>query len=110
MQIQVVSKSGMDQQTGHGLFAVVFAAVLAVDACLYPSGYLFDRKVMRLHLHTCVSNEVWFLCFLFGDAEEKKEVMTVLCIKELLVYSNYRMPASFSNEMIQCGKCGKWAW
>ena len=34
MQIHASSvKDKLDQQTGHGLFAVVFAAVLAIDAC-----------------------------------------------------------------------------
>ena len=53
-----IVKDRLDQQTG--LFAVVFAAVL-LKMHAHPSGYLFDWKLMRLHLHTCVSNEVWFL-------------------------------------------------
>ena len=66
---------------------------------------LFDQKLMRSHLHTCVSNGVWFLFPVRRCRREKRS--DVLCIKQLLVYCNYRMPASFSNEIIQCGKCGK---
>ena len=49
--------------------------------------------------------------FLFGDVEEKKR-SDVRCIKQLHVpvYCSCRMPVSFSNEMIQCRKCGKWSY
>ena len=68
-----------------GLFAVAFAAVLAEGA--HPSGYLFNLKLMRSH---CTFTLVYQMKFGFH------------------VYCNCRMPASFSDEMIQCGKCGKW--
>ena len=69
-----------------------------------PRGYLFDRKLMRL-VFILVFQMKYGFRFLFGDVEEKKEVMCY--VLQLLVYCNYRMPASFSNEMIQCRKCGK---
>ena len=35
----------------------------------------------------------------------KEKLSDVQCIKQPLVYCNCRMPSSFSNEIIQCGKC-----
>ena len=71
MQIQVLSKTGWINRL---VCLLLCLQLFLLKMHAHPSGYLFDRKLMRLHLHTCVSNEVWFR-FLFGDAEEKKEVM-----------------------------------
>ena len=74
MQIQVVSKTGWINRL---VCLLLCLQLFLLKMHAHPSGYLFDQKSMRLHLHTCVSNEAMHgFHFLLRDAEEKKEVMS----------------------------------
>ena len=93
-----------DGSADCGLFALAFAAVLAAGG--HPSAYLFHQQAMRNHLHQCLTLNRFSPFPTRRIGRENRKAARIS--QPVHVYCTCRMPASFGNHMIQCGKCHRW--
>ena len=87
-----------------GLFALAFASVLASGS--HPSGYRFQQKLLRHHLHMCLEQNTFqgFPITRLGRVNMK----AIKYSYSIAIYCYCRMPETFAKTMNKCDRCSKW--
>ena len=96
--VNLVKQSGPND---CGVFTIAYATALCLGKS--PGKYLFNQKLFRKHLQTCLEQE-HFTMFPIIKARRRGDIITIE--RNILVFCYCRMPEI--NPMIQCPTCCGW--
>ena len=102
-----VQIGNVNNSMGHqivGFLLLPFASVLASGS--HPSGYRFQQKLLRHHLHMCLEQNTFqgFPITRLGRVNMK----AIKYSYSIAIYCYCRMPETFAKTMNKCDRCSKW--